>query len=247
LCASEWKVVIYLSLQGASNVDAVGKYIDFTVAFCIKHNNLWQPNPMICKTMLDTAKREYEKVQEMRRLVLLLTRTEWGTRRQKRGIFSLVGHVAYPLLRMLDSDSEVFYNQKIAQLEEERQLDWLKLIHEQTIVRSTFKSVNLTLHDVSTNELTLTRELNNILNVINVGNEKIENSYALTALLLMLNDHAMGIWQAIEEKYVYNTVIQVCLHWRNGIVQPQVLPPSCVTQILKISQDSFPRDVEELY
>jgi len=75
---------------------------------------------------------------------------------------------------MLDSDSEAFCNQKIAQLEEEQQLDWLKLIHEQTVVRSTLKSVNLTLHDVSTNELTLTRELHKILKFINVGNKKIE-------------------------------------------------------------------------
>jgi hypothetical protein len=76
---------------------------------------------------------------------------------------------------MLDSDSEAFCNQKIVQLEEEQQMDWLKLIHEQTVVvRSTLKSVNLTPHDVSTNELTLTRELHNILKFINVGNKKIE-------------------------------------------------------------------------
>jgi hypothetical protein len=97
-------------------------FIDFMVAFCIKHNNLWQPNPTICKTVLGTVKRECEKVQEMRRLVLQLTRTEWGTRRQKRDIFNLRGHVAHPLFRMLDSDSEPIYNKKTAQLEEEQQL-----------------------------------------------------------------------------------------------------------------------------
>jgi len=185
LYATEWKVVISLNLQGASNVAAVGKYIDFTVAFCIKHNNLWQPNPMICKTVLDTVKREFEKVQEMRRLVLQLTRTQRGTRRQKRGIFNLVGHVAHPLFRMLDSDSEAFDTQKIAQLQEEQQLDWLKLNHEQTIVvRSKLKSVNLTLHDVSTNELTLTRELHKVLKFINVGNKNIENRYALNCFII---------------------------------------------------------------
>jgi len=35
----------------------------------------------------------------------------------------------------------------------------------------------------------------------------------------------------------------VCLHWRNGIVQPQVLRPSRLSQILQISQDSFPCDL----
>ena len=44
--------------------------------------------------------------------MLQLTRTERGMRRQKRGIFNLVGHVAHSLFGMLDSDSEDFYNQK---------------------------------------------------------------------------------------------------------------------------------------
>jgi hypothetical protein len=42
LYSTEWKVVTYLRLEGASdNVDAVWKYIDFTVAFCAKHSSLW--------------------------------------------------------------------------------------------------------------------------------------------------------------------------------------------------------------
>jgi hypothetical protein len=146
---------------------------------------------------------------------------------------------------MLDSDSEAFYNQKISQLEE-AQLNWLKLTRENTIVvQSTLRPVNKTLHDVSTHELILAKELDKILNFVNVGNKKIESKYALTALLLALNDHATRILQATEEvKDVYNTVIQVCLHWRSGIVQPPVLSPVRLMEILKISQDSFPSDLE---
>jgi hypothetical protein len=43
---------------------------------------------------------------------------------------------------------------------------------------------------MSTNKLTLMREVHKILNFVTVGNKKIENRYALTALLLALNDHA---------------------------------------------------------
>jgi len=115
----------------------------------------------------------------MRRSVLLLTRTERGTRRQKTVIFSLVGHVAHSLFGMLDSNSEAFYKQKISQLEEE-QLDWLKVIREQTIVvRSILKSSIQVLHDVPTNELILIRELHQILKFINVENKKIENKLRL--------------------------------------------------------------------
>jgi len=180
--------------------------------------------------MLDVVHKDYEKVHEMRELVSQIIRAERG----------IVGCVARSLLGMLDSDSEAFYNHKISQLEED-QLDWPKLMREQTIiVRSALKSVNQTLHDVSATELALTNELHKIINFINV-----ENKYALTAFLLKLNDHATRIRQAIGEvKDVYNTIIQVCSHWRNGIIHPQVLSPSRLIQILRVIQDSFPRDLE---
>jgi len=44
--------------------------------------------------------------------------------------------------------------------------------------------------------------------------------------------------------YVYNTVNQVYLHWRNRIIQPQVLPRSVLIQILKISLQSISRNLE---
>jgi hypothetical protein len=180
----------------------------------------------------------------MRKLVLELTRKEWDTHRQKRGIFNLVGHVAHSLFGMLDSENEEFYNQQIAQLERE-QLELLQLIREQTtVVRSTLKSLNKTLHDVSHNELTLAGELQEILEFMNVRNKKIEIRYALIALLLTLNDHVMRIRQAVEVRDVYDTVIQVYLHGKSEIMQPQVLSPIRLMQILEMSKDSFPRYLE---
>jgi len=58
LYSNEWTVVTYLSLEGASkNEDAIRKYTDFTIAFCIRHSNLWQPNPKLCNSMLYTVKK----------------------------------------------------------------------------------------------------------------------------------------------------------------------------------------------
>jgi hypothetical protein len=60
LYSSEWKIVTYLNLQGASdNVEEISKYMDFAVAFCRKHSDLWQPNPTVCNSMLDTVNEEY--------------------------------------------------------------------------------------------------------------------------------------------------------------------------------------------
>lgn len=55
------------------------------------------------------------------------------------------------------------------------------------------------LNDESNYELTLTGEFHLILNIIYVGNKKIEKRYVLTALLFTLNDHATRIRQATEE------------------------------------------------
>jgi len=199
LYSIEWKVVTYLRLEGASNnVDAIRKYIDFTVDFCVKHSSLWQPDPLICNNLLDRIEKEYKKVQEMKELVLQLTRTEGGSYRQRRGIFNIVGYAAHSLFGILDSDHETFYKQKISQLEEE-QLDWLKLSREQVVVRSTLRSVNRTLYDISTHEMLLTKELRKSLNFVNVGSKKIVGKYASTALYLAVNSHAMRLRQAIGE------------------------------------------------
>jgi hypothetical protein len=51
LYSSEWKVVTYLSMNGAGdNVDAIRKYTDLRAAFCVKHSNLWQPSPTVCNS-----------------------------------------------------------------------------------------------------------------------------------------------------------------------------------------------------
>jgi hypothetical protein len=94
LYSTEWRVVTYLSLEGASNnVDAIRKYIDFMVALCTRHSNTLQPNSTGCNGLLDTVKKEYDKVQELRGLVLQLTRTERSGHRQKRVIFNAVVQV----------------------------------------------------------------------------------------------------------------------------------------------------------
>jgi hypothetical protein len=53
-------------------------------------------------------------------------------------------------------------------------LDWLQMIREQTtVVRSTLKCVNQTLHDVSNNELTIIREQHQILKFMTLVTKKL--------------------------------------------------------------------------
>jgi hypothetical protein len=91
--------------------------------------------------------------------------------RKKRWLFNFIGQISHSLFGTPDSENEEFYNQKISQLEE--QTDLIKLPREQmVIVKSTLKSVNRTLHDVSRNELILEKGLDKINKFINHENEE---------------------------------------------------------------------------
>ena len=63
--------------------------------------------------MIGAVKREYENVQEMKRLILQLIGTERDKHRQQRVIFYSVVHVAHSLFGTLDSESSTIYNQNL--------------------------------------------------------------------------------------------------------------------------------------
>jgi hypothetical protein len=91
----------------------------------------------------------------------------------------------------------------------------------------------------------LQKGLNDIKEFINHENGEIKEKYTYTAMLVALNDHAIQIQRALEEvKDEYDILIQSCSYARQGILQSQVLSPSHFLDILKNSQESFPRDLQ---
>jgi hypothetical protein len=100
------------------------------------------------------------------------------THSEKRGLFNFRGQVSHSLFGTLDSENEEIYNQKISQLGGE-QVDLIKLSCEQmVIVKSTLKSVNRTLNDVSGNELVLEKGLDKLKKFINRENCEIREKYS---------------------------------------------------------------------
>jgi hypothetical protein len=191
------------------------------------------------------ATRQFEKLKGMRNLAYQLTRTETSLVRRRTGLFSFIGQILHSLFGILDSDNEEFFNQKISQLEGE-QSDLVKLAKEQmVVVKSTLKSVIKTLNDVTKNELILEKGLQDIKSFVNEENGEIKRKYTYTSVLVMLKDHAIQLQRALKEvKNKYEIIIQSCLSAKSGIIQPQVLSPNHIIQILKSSQDSFLRDLQ---
>jgi hypothetical protein len=101
------------------------------------------------------------------------------------------------------------------------------------------------LTEVSKNEPILQKGLNDVKEFINHENGEIKEKYTYTAMLVALNDQTIQIQRALEEvKDEYDILIQSSLYARQGILQPQVLSPSHLLNILKNSHESFPRDLQ---
>jgi hypothetical protein len=180
--------VTYVDLKQASdNLDIVGNYINLTIGFCNKHDKSLWLNLTECRTTINDATRKFENLRNMRYRVSQFAIRETVMHRKKRGLFNFMGQVTHSLFGVLDSE---FYNQNISQLEE--QADLIKLSSKQmVIVKSTLKSVNRTLHDVSRNGLVLEKGLDEIKKFINHENGEIKQKYTYTAMLVALNDHAI--------------------------------------------------------
>jgi hypothetical protein len=134
----------------------------------------------------------------MRNLASQLIRTEKNAPRSKRGLFNFVGQISHSLFGTLDSENEEFFNSKISQLEEQAGL--IKLTKEQmVVVKSTLKSVNKTLHEITYNELISEKGLQDIKRFINEENGEIKRQYTYTSMLVLLNDHAIQIQRALED------------------------------------------------
>jgi hypothetical protein len=181
---------------------------------------------------------------DMSNLASQLTKTERNVPRTKGGLLNFVGQISHSLFGTVDSDDEEVFNNNISQLEEE-QAGLIKLAREQmVVVKSTLKSVTRTLHEVTNNELILEKGLQDIKKFITKDNGEIKRQYTYTSMLVILNDHAIRIQRALEEAKDEYNIIQSCLNAKNGIVQPQVLSPNHMIDILRSSQDLFPHDFQ---
>jgi hypothetical protein len=122
----------------------------------------------------------------------------------------------------------------------------IKLAREQMIlVRWTLKSASSTIDDVSNSELIIGRGLRDIEKFINDQNGEISQKYEHTSMLISLNNHAIQIQTALEEvRNEYDVIMQSCLRAEKEVLQPQIISPNRMIQMLKSSQDSFPTTLE---
>ena len=244
---TEWKIITYVNLDEADkNLDTVKKYAKMSIDFCKNHEFTFWVNFTDCRKSIQFIEIKIKEVENLKMLVRQLTRNEEKINysRARRGVFNFIGGISKILFGTMDSEDASYYTDKISKLEEE-QIDFLKLSKEQiTVVRSTLRSMNSTLMDVSENERILAKGLQKMAEHINKHDGEVKRMFTATSMLLTVNDHSIQLERAINEcRREYEILIDAIINSQRGIIQPHIITPAQIINHLKASQADIPSEL----
>jgi hypothetical protein len=144
----------------------------------------------------------------------------------------------------MDSEDASYYTDKISSLEKE-QIDFLKLSKEQiTVAKSTLRSVNSTLTEVTQNEKVLSEGLQKMIEHVNKNYGEVKRMYGATSMLLTVNEHSTQLDRAINEcRREYEILIDAIVNSQKGILQPHIIKPAQIMKQMKRSQADIPSEL----
>ena len=158
----EWKIGTYINLRDAKESFRVVKdYAQMSINYCKKYvNTFWANYTDFVKDIPHTY-RQIKEIDNLRMLVGQLTKNEDDPiqSRYKRGVFHFDGGISKILFGTLDNEEEIYYLDKINNLEKE-QMEFLRLSNEQiTVIKSSLRYLNSSLLAVSDKEKILSKGL----------------------------------------------------------------------------------------
>ena len=116
LYSTEWKFVTYIDLLIADgNFETVRNYAQMSAEFCKRHEHLFWTNYRSCSNSI--RQRQIKEVNGLKLLLRQLTHDDSVHRRNKRGVFNLVGSISKILFGTMDDQDAMYYADKISLLE----------------------------------------------------------------------------------------------------------------------------------
>jgi hypothetical protein len=247
LYSTEWKIVTYVNLDDADrNLDTVKRYARMSFDFCKSHEHTFWINFTDCRKSIQFIDMRIKEVEDLKLLVGQLSGNEENANRSRtrRGVFNFIGGISKILFGTMDSYDESYYTDKISRLEKE-QFDFLKLSKEQlTVVKSTLKSMNSTIMDVSENERILSIGLQRMADHVNAHDGEIKKMLTATSMMLAVNDHSIQLERSINEcRRQYEILIDAIINSQKGVIQPHIITPAQIIRHLRASQADVPSDL----
>ena len=172
-----------------------------------------------------------------------ITGQETGGKRKKRGVFNFTGELSKILFGTMDEDDAKYYNEQIKLFEQNSEDTNMLLKQQLSVVRSSLGSVNITLTDVEYNENLLKEGINRITKYMNNLKAETNEKMSLFSAKIEVEGHILRVSNAMQTlQRNLDLLTDSVVHAQKGVLQPQIISPATLMEILIKSVSAFPKD-----
>jgi hypothetical protein len=166
-----------------------------------------------------------------------------GGKRKRRGIFNFVGELSKILFGTMDDGDAKYYNDQI-KLFEQGSEDMTALTKEQlSVVKSSLGAINHTLIDMAYNEDLMKEGINKVTNFMNTIKYETESKLNIFSAKVEVEGHMLRVNTAINKlQRKLNLLIDSVVNAQKGVLQPQIISPVALMDILIKSVSAFPKE-----
>jgi hypothetical protein len=236
-----WKTVVYLDLKQTLNqADVIGQYIKHTDRLC---QELMIKAWTECNYFHELAESKIRQIKNTEKLLVEITDTKTDRKRVRRGVFNFIGDVSKILFGTMDNADAEYYNKQIRCLEENSDSMTHLLKQQLSVVKSTLGAINETLSDVEYNESVVRTGLRQIEKYISSMASNTTSATRALEAKITVEGHIARVYEALNNlQRRLDVIVDSTLNARKGILQPQVVAPHRLMEILTRDITSFPRD-----
>jgi hypothetical protein len=172
-----------------------------------------------------------------------ITGQEIGYKRKKRGVFHFIGELSKILFGTMDEDDAKYYNDQI-KLFEQNSKDTNALMKQQlSVVKSSLGAVNNTLADVEYNENLLKEGISRVTKYMDALRVETNEKINLFSMKIEVEGHMLRVNNAINALQRHlDLLIDSVVNAHKGVLQPQIVSPITLIEVLIKSVSSFPKD-----
>jgi hypothetical protein len=238
---TNWKTVVYVDLKHTINQSIViEQYVRHINRLC---QELTVKTWTECNYFHDIAENKIRQIKGTERLLLEITDPKYSRKRVRRGVFNFIGEVSKILFGTMDNEDAEYYNGQIRHFEENADSMTNLMKQQLSVVKSTLGAINETLSDMEYNESVVRSGLRQIkIYMDSVMSNTTSATRALDAKITV-EGHIARVYEALNNlQRSLDITIDSILNARKGILQPQVVAPHHLMEVLTRSIPSFPKD-----
>ena len=241
LCNVAWRTIVYVDLGKIDNETLmVRQYVHHVEMLC---QTTTIRNWTGCAHFGSDTRLRLVQLTKTEGLLKEITGQETGNQRKKRGVFNFIGELSKVLFGTMDEDDARYYNDQI-KLFEQNSEDTSTLLREQlTVVKTLLGAVNNTLADVAYNENLLRKGISKISKYTDTLRSETNEKINLVSMKIEVEGYILRANNALNVlQRNLDLLIDSVINAHKGVLQPQVVSPTTLMEVLIKSVSAFPKD-----